>query len=134
MKETVIMPCTHYSHCVANIQNTMIVGDGKDPEKPISSSPICAAQRDPGLPPRLELGTYFDPGIGEYINQDAIRTAVFAGRHEDHLQSDKEGKPCVYLTDFGFNLKTMGAHRGGVAVPLTHKNSTARNSPHLFGR
>ena len=101
MKETTIMPCTYYSHCVSNIQNTMIVGDGHNPEKPYvflsdlrSGKEIAICRHD------TKWSHYFDTGTGEFWSQDAHPHPQFSQDATKIIfNSDREGKPCVYLTD-----------------------------------
>ena len=101
MKETVVMPCTYYNHCVSNIKNTMIVGDGSNPEKPyIFISDLRSGKELELCRHDTKWASYFDPGINEYINQDAHPHPQFSQDGKKVIfNSDKEGKPCVYLTD-----------------------------------
>lgn len=101
MKETVIMPCTSYSHCAANNTNTMIVGDGRDPMNPY----IFLADMRTGRERKLcrhdtSWKSYFDPGIGELSSQDAHPHPQFSQDGTKVIfNSDKAGLPGVYITD-----------------------------------
>ncbi len=101
MEETVVMPCSFYSHCVSNRDNTMIVGDGRDPQRPyIFISDLRSGKEIPVCRHDSNWGIYHDPGIGENINQDAHPHPQFSQDGTKIVfNSDKEGKPCVYMTD-----------------------------------
>ena len=101
MKETIIMPCSHYSHCVTNATDTMIVGDGRDPKKPyIFIADLRTGKEIPVCRHDSNWGTYFDEGVNEFINQDAHPHPQFSQDGTKIIyNSDKEGVPCVYMTD-----------------------------------
>jgi oligogalacturonide lyase len=101
MQETVIGPCTFYSHCVTNTPATLIVGDGRDPEKPyIFLTDLRTGKETPICRHDSKWGVYFDPGIGEYINQDAHPHPQFSQDSTKIIfNSDRDGKPCIFMTD-----------------------------------
>lgn len=101
LKETEIMKCTSYSHCVTNDSDTMIAGDGKDPKNPY----VFLADMRKGIEHRIcrhdtSWKPYFHHGIQEWSKQDAHPHPKFSPDGCKVLfNTDKDGLPGVYMTD-----------------------------------
>ncbi|GHV87087.1 oligogalacturonate lyase [Spirochaetia bacterium] len=92
LEETILMPCSGYSHFISNRDNTAIVGDGTKGENLFVYLVDVAAKKEQKLcwhgTSEKSYGTTQDAHVHAAFTPDC-RKVVFT--------SDREGIPCIYM-------------------------------------